>query len=204
MLRSIVLFFSLFLVAGYLHAEVYPTAGESGEFWEPGKTVQIKWNPELASGLINIYLWSGDDFSYKLIAGNIDSKLGTFLWTIPLEQKDGNKFRVRIQESDNPGKYQMSPSFFSIYQVFLLKQASNSEYISDYKIFPNPCYENLFLADKIFSGNYKIYNLDGRIVKEGKIKNSNYINVGVLQHGFYNLVLINEQNSIISMKFIKD
>ena len=70
------------------------------------------------------------------------------------------------------------------------------------KIYPNPVLTKIYFEENYKEQKYYIYNLLGKVIKTGNIKN-NEIEVEDLVSGMYLLTIENE-NSLHQQKFIKE
>jgi len=74
------------------------------------------------------------------------------------------------------------------------------------RLIENPVFNSLQLQLSENLGNefsYKIYSIDGKLIKGGNLNNSNEINVESLNSGFYFLDIINNSGFRHQLKFIK-
>lgn len=72
-----------------------------------------------------------------------------------------------------------------------------------FNVYPNPAKDYIKITyDKIIANDYKIYNINGRLIKSGNItENPIFIDVSNLQSGSY---IIKFSNSTATIKFIKE
>jgi len=69
------------------------------------------------------------------------------------------------------------------------------------KLYPNPTQDKIYLSEKM-AGSFWVYNLNGVLVENSAFVN--FIDVGFLPQGLYQLILQNEKGAYIHAKFQKE
>lgn len=105
------------LVRGLILNE--PNGGES---YCLGKTMNIKW---YSAGIdrINIDLSSNNGLTWDYnIISNVTSVGGMYTWTIPTNIPQGDKFKIRISDYNNPNSYSITANSFGIFGPYEIIQ----------------------------------------------------------------------------------
>lgn len=79
----------------------------------------------------------------------------------------------------------------------------NESFSGDLKIFPNPC-KNFLNISNITQGEYKVVDLNGRVVLSGVFEEVNQLDVSDLVRGVYLITITGLENQLQRQTFIKE
>jgi hypothetical protein len=147
------------------------------------------------------------NFTYSLIQGDgiNDADNDKFYITdnilyaqAPLVYKNQPEYKILIEATDMQGETRE--------QAFTLKLKSSTPVHeiskNEIKVFPNPVINDLNLLNASDQSAYKIYNLQGKLVKEGLFFKNTKINVHNLKSGLY-ILEMHTMEGYYATKFIK-
>ena len=106
----------IIIISNISFADIIPCGGENGEFWAQSSTQTIRWDTSNFSGNVNIYLWNMTSATFTTIAADLAYSLGEYSWEISENHPTGNYFRIKVIQSDDSTKYEMSDTFIPIYE----------------------------------------------------------------------------------------
>lgn len=200
----------LILTNGNLNSAVHPNGGECGEFWTQNTVQTIKWDTTGLSGYINISIWNINTASYTVIDTNIQASEGEYNWLIPLNHPIGNNFRIKVQKSDDESIYQMSESFFPIYEESMVpvkttvEESKNKDGIV--QVYPNPVKNelNFNIGPKMKAKSVILYDIKGeKILEQQLAENGPYvINTTNLVSGKYLMKIQLKDGSYLTSSFV--
>ena len=188
---------------------VLPTGGVSLEEWTHNNEVSITWMRGLVTDSIHnevkIELWNAGNNETIVIADNIQDTLGVYFWTIPDTIEAGNKYKIRILNSDSTQFNMISEDFIEISEEpSPILSVENTEIKNELSIFPNPnssqfnltsdvVISELFITDILGNNVFALQNLNS--------KNFKYDN-GQLSQGSYFVIVKTKDNNTQTTKFI--
>lgn len=96
-------------------------------------------------------------------------------------------------------------NFLDIYFNSTILNINNiSDSSNEYKVYPNPIVSTFSVNYFNKLSNYKIYDINGRLLKEGKLHNAQLINIGDFSSGIYLFRISDIENSkFINLKIVK-
>ncbi|MBW8331839.1 MAG: T9SS type A sorting domain-containing protein [Prolixibacteraceae bacterium] len=142
---------------------------------------QLKWQSDTLNSLVGIY--------NSLFVGNIDSDS-----------------KIEILINANHGIFSFEADYESISNIESVDKKHENSVI---RIYPNPVIDKFtleFVTEIPKSLHVKIYDINGRMVKENQyqnITNGVDINISELKSGLYNILIIGNNKIISSEKIIK-
>ena len=159
----------IIMISNISIAKIYPCGGENGEFWSQSSIQKIKWDTSGFEGNLDIYLWNMNSATFSSIAINVPDSLGEYTWSIPSNQAIGNYFRIMIMQSNDTSIYELSDTFFPIYEgSSQYNDVSENMLISlNLSIYPNPSSNNTTIKYEVLKSeliSIKILNLLGENV----------------------------------------
>lgn len=127
----------------------------------------------------------------------------TYIDLYSLGEIDGISFS--LSSSDN-GQFGMNtPAYFCIDDIKTTDGITSTKNIekSELKIYPNPVSDVVYISNDQNWENYRILDLNGRIIKEGGVNADAGITVKTLPNGHYVISVWNEDSKAVEL-FIKD
>jgi hypothetical protein len=188
---------------------VLPTGGVSLEEWVHNNEVSITWMRGLVTDSIHneikIELWNAGNNETIVIANNIQDTLGVYFWTIPDTIDAGNKYKIRILNSDSTQFNMISEDFIEISEEpSPLLTIENTKENNEINLFPNPTrnefnliseldISELYITDILGNKVYNIQNLNSKVFKYSDSQ---------LSQGSYFVVIKTQDNNLQTLKFI--
>jgi len=87
------------------------TCPDGGEVWTPGTIQEITWD-STGAGNVKISLYKGGSFHSLIVADTPND--GSYMWSIPADQEEGDNYRVVIISRAVAGLYDYSENPFTI------------------------------------------------------------------------------------------
>ena len=168
----------LFIIPSVANSEIYPRGGENVNRNTQGGKMNISWAKDDFEGLIDIFIWNFHIGEFQPIYKEYDSDELSYQWKIPSYIKPGNYFRIKIRESNNPQKYLMSETYFSISGM---SDDNNNEPFDnlilndEISIFPHPIDDYTNISSNNYQMIYlKLYDSSGQIIYSTSETSINY------------------------------
>jgi hypothetical protein len=145
------------------------------------QNAELKWRSDTLNSLVGIY--------NSLFVGNIDSDS-----------------KIEILINANHGIFSFEADYESISNIESVDQKQENSFV---RIYPNPVIDKFtleFVTEIPKSLHVKIYDINGRMVKENQYQNVTNgvdINISELKSGLYNILIIGNNKIISSEKIIK-
>lgn len=145
------------------------------------QNAELKWRSDTLNSLVGIY--------NSLFVGNIDSDS-----------------KIEILINANHGIFSFEADYEAISNIESVDKKHENSFI---RIYPNPVIDKFtleFVTEIPKSLHVKIYDINGRIVKENQYQNVTNgvdINISELKSGLYNILIIGNNKIISSEKIIK-
>lgn len=73
-------------------------------------------------------------------------------------------------------------------------------------LFPNPASEEIQFVNEVTVNRYQIFTIEGRLIKQAKLKGQGLISIDVstLSLGVYVLSLLDDDKEVVSRRFVKE
>lgn len=205
-----IIFVFLLLFGIKVNAQVVlPTGGLSLEEWVHNNEVSITWMRGLVTDSIHneikIELWNAGNNETIVIADNIQDTLGVYFWTIPDTIDVGNKYKIRILNSDSTQFNMISEDFIEINEEpSPLLSVESTEIKNELSLFPNPNRSQFNLTSDVVISELFITDILGNNVFALQNLNSKYFKYdnGQLSKGSYFVIVKTIDNNTQTTKFI--
>ena len=168
--------------------------------WTKDSAYAISWETNVP-GTVIIELQRADT-TVAIIADNIPSGHGGFLWRVPVSVPTGDGYRIVIRTQPTVGEGVSVTSSFTVSIREQIVGVSEDHQITRTTIAPNPSSSRLYIGGDDSISEVALYAITGvQVIRERVIGTGHSIDVSNLTPGTYSLVLTKndriEQHSIV-------
>tara|TARA_Y100000589_G_scaffold295529_1_gene302008 strand:+ start:947 stop:2965 length:2019 start_codon:yes stop_codon:yes gene_type:complete len=121
-------------------------------------------------------------------------------WTV----WENSSFKIKLTEGKHTLKFHMTEGWgiFDWVNFYSSVGEKNITYLYQNFFYPNPASQNI-LFNNITEGQLSIFDVDGKLIKEVTLNNSNEINISDLKTGIYTIQLESSDGILLHDKLIK-